>query len=41
MSKKAAIVISVILFIILCVLIVCEKKWPTEGTNLLMMNTIR
>jgi hypothetical protein len=36
MSKKVAIIISIVLFIILCVLIVCEKKWPTAGTDLLL-----
>lgn len=41
MSKKTAIIISIVLFIILCVLIVCEKKWPTAGTNLLMLNVMR
>ena len=33
MSKKTAIIISVILFVIL---IVCEKMWPTAGANLLI-----
>ncbi len=36
MSKKTAIIISVILFVILCALIVCEKMWPTAGANLLI-----
>jgi membrane protein involved in colicin uptake len=36
MSKKVAIIISVVLFIILCALIVCEKKWPTAGTDLVL-----
>lgn len=40
MSKKLAIVISVVLFIILCVLIVCEKLWPTAGSDLLMLSTL-
>lgn len=40
MSKKLAIVISVVLFIILCVLIVCEKQWPTAGSDLLMLSTL-
>ena len=40
MSKKTAIIISIVLFIILCGLIVCEKKWPT-GTDLLMLNVLR
>ena len=35
MSKKTAIII------ILCGLIVCEKKWPTAGTDLLMLNVLR
>ena len=41
MSKKTAIIISIVLFIILCGLIVCEKKWPTAGTDLLMLNVLR
>ena len=40
MSKKTAIIISVVLFILLCVLIVCEKKWPTAGADLLMLSTL-
>ena len=36
MSKKTAIIISVILFVILCALIVCEQMWPTAGANLLI-----
>jgi hypothetical protein len=36
MSKKTAIIISIVLFIILCVLIVFEKKWPTAGSDLLL-----
>lgn len=39
MSRKTAIILSVILFIILCALIVCEKKWPTAGCELLGMST--
>ena len=35
MSKKISIVISVILFIILMVLNVCEKKNPEAGTELI------
>ena len=35
MSKKISIVISVILFIILMVLIVCEKMNPEAGTALI------
>lgn len=35
MSKKIAIALSILLFIILCVLIVCEKKWPEAGSELL------
>ncbi len=40
MSKKVTIIISIVLFIILCVLIVCEKKWPEAGSDLIlgMMN---
>lgn len=41
MSKKTAIIISVVLFIILCALIVCEKKWPTAGTDLLSLSMLR
>ena len=41
MSKKTAIMISVVLFIILCALIVCEKKWPTAGTDLLSLSMLR
>ena len=41
MSKKTAIIISVIVFVLLCVLIICEKKWPTAGTDMLLMNVIR
>lgn len=40
MSKKTAIIISVILFVLLCALIICEKKWPTAGTDMLLMNII-
>lgn len=36
MSKKLAIGISIILLIVLCVLIVCERKWPTAGTEIFM-----
>ena len=39
MSKKTAIIISVVLFIILCALI--EKKWPTAGTDLLSLSMLR
>ncbi len=41
MSKKTAIIISVVLFIVLCALIVCEKMWPTAGTNLLSLAMLR
>lgn len=41
MSKKTAIIISIVLFIILSGLIVCEKKWSTAGTDLLMLNVLR
>lgn len=34
MSKKVSIAISVVLFIILVVLIVCERKWPEAGTDI-------
>lgn len=35
MSKKVSIIISVILFVILAVLIVCEKMNPGAGSALL------
>lgn len=35
MSKKVSIIISVILFIALVALIVCEKQWPGAGVDLL------
>lgn len=35
MSKKASMIISVILFIILVGLIVCERCWPEGGAELL------
>lgn len=35
MSKKVAIIISIILFIILIALIICEKTWPTGGADLI------
>ena len=41
MSKKTSIIISVVLFIILCALIVCEKMWPTAGTDLLSLSMMR
>ena len=41
MSKKTAIIISAVLFIVLCALIVCEKMWPTAGTNLLSLAMLR
>lgn len=41
MSKKVAIIISAILFVALVVLIVCETKWPTAGSDLLMLSTLR
>ena len=34
-SKKVAIIISIILFIILTALIICEKTWPTGGSDLI------
>lgn len=34
MSKKMALILSIILFIILVVLIVCESMWPTGGSEL-------
>lgn len=37
MSKKVAIVLSIVLFIVLCALIVCERLWPTAGSELIMM----
>ena len=37
MSKKMSIVISAVLFVILCVLIVCERSWPEAGSRLLGM----
>lgn len=33
MSKKVSIVLNIILFILLVVLIICEKKWPEAGTT--------
>lgn len=35
MSKKMAIIISAILFIVLVALIICEKTWPTGGSDLI------
>ncbi len=35
MSKKLAIIISAILFVLLVVLIICEKSWPTGGSDLI------
>lgn len=35
MSKKVAIIISIILFIILTALIICEKTWLTGGSDLI------
>ena len=35
MSKKVAIRISVVLFIILVALIICEKAFPTGGSDLI------
>lgn len=35
MSKKVAIMLSIICFAILVVLVVCEKKYPTAGVELL------
>lgn len=35
MSKKVAIIISIILFIILTALIICEKTWPTGESDLI------
>ncbi len=32
MSKKVAIVMSVILFVLLLVLVVCEIRWPEAGS---------
>lgn len=34
MSKKVAIILSIICFLLLCVLIVFEKKLPEAGYNL-------
>lgn len=34
MSKKTAIILSVICFVLLAILIVCEKKYPTAGAEL-------
>ena len=33
MSKKVAIIISVVLFMILIALIICEKAFPTGGSD--------
>lgn len=35
MSKKTAIILSVILFAALVVLLYCERRWPEEGIQLL------
>lgn len=35
MSKKASIIISAVLFVILAVLVICERQWPEAGSNLL------
>lgn len=35
MPKKTSIIVSILLFIVLVVLIVCERKWPEAGTALL------
>lgn len=34
MSKKVAIIISAALFVILVALIICEKAFPTGGSDL-------
>ena len=33
MSKKVMIGVTAVLFVALCVLIVCEMKWPTAGSD--------
>lgn len=35
MSKKVAIIISAALFVILVALIICEKVYPTGGSDLI------
>ncbi|MGN0151071.1 MAG: hypothetical protein ACI39Q_01240 [Wujia sp.] len=35
MSKKISIILSVIMFILLVVLIVCESRWPEAGSSFL------
>lgn len=35
MSKKVAIIINVVLFMILVALIICEKAFPTGGSDLI------
>lgn len=35
MSKKLSIILSIILFVVLCVLILCERRWPEGGSVLL------
>lgn len=35
MSKKAAIILAVICFVSLMILMVCEKRYPTAGVELL------
>lgn len=35
MSKKTAIMLSIICFVLLAILIVCEKMYPTAGAEFL------
>lgn len=35
MSRKTTITLSVVIFVALAALIICEKKWPTAGTELI------
>ncbi len=41
MTRKTAIILSVICFLILAVLIFCEKKYPEAGSELIQGMIIR
>lgn len=37
MSKKSCYILSIVLFIILCILLVCERMNPEAGSSLFSM----
>ncbi len=41
MARKTAIILSVICFLILVVLIICEKKYPEAGSELIRGMMVR